>query len=264
MPMEISLQKRLLSSAFLVSITLAMIFLAPEWLFFAVVQAFNLLALYEYFLILEKKNLKIHRLTGLFFGAWMGLALLGGTEFLVLAVAALVFFCLYFGKKEKDQAFLSAASSLFGILYISGLFTHLAKIHQLEHGPALVFYTLLLTKGGDAGAYFVGKKFGRVKLIEHISPHKSVEGAIGGFLTTFVLSLISKTYLPSISVTHLIFLGVIVGVTSQLGDLVESLIKRDAGVKDSGHVPGLGGILDVLDSLIFTIPFVYYYIYFLT
>lgn len=264
MTIETSLQKRLLSSAFLVSITLVVIFMAPEWLFFAVVQAFNLLALYEYFLILEKKNLKIHRLTGLFFGAWMGLAILNGTEFLVLASAALVFFCLYFGKNDRDHAFLAAASSLFGILYISGLFTHLIKIHQLDHGPAFVFYTILVTKAGDAGAYFVGKKFGRVKLIEHISPHKSVEGAVGGFLTTLILSLISKIYLPSVSVIHLIFLGVIVGITSQLGDLVESLIKRDAGVKDSGHVPGLGGILDVLDSLIFTIPFVYYCIYFLT
>ncbi|MDD5671236.1 MAG: phosphatidate cytidylyltransferase, partial [Candidatus Omnitrophica bacterium] len=111
-----------------------------------------------------------------------------------------------------------------------------------------------------AGAYFVGKNYGKIKLIEHISPNKSVEGAVGGFLTTVALSLLSFIYLPHVPFVHLLVLGILTGLLAQLGDLAESVMKRDAGVKDSGAVPGLGGILDILDSLILTIPFIYYYI----
>ncbi len=100
------------------------------------------------------------------------------------------------------------------------------------------------------------------KLIEHISPNKSVEGAAGGLLTTLVLSLLSKSYLGFIPLGHLFIMGILVGVISQVGDLAESLLKREVGVKDSGQLPGLGGVLDILDSVIFTVPFVYYYIVF--
>jgi len=125
-----------------------------------------------------------------------------------------------------------------------------------------VLYLVLLIKTGDAGAYFIGTKFGKTKLFESVSPNKSWEGAWGGFVTTVLLSLISSVYLRDVSFLHLLILGTVLGVIAQLGDLIESLMKRNVGVKDSGEVPGLGGILDVLDSLIFTTPFLYFYITF--
>lgn len=258
-----TLKKRLISSAFFIGITVATIFLSPYWFFFIIAQGFNLFALFEYLTLVEKKNLPAHKPVCLIFGALIPFAMLYGAEMFVLTAAAVVIFVLNFGKEKRDQAFQSSLLSLFGLLYISVFFNYLIKIRQLDFGPALVFYTLLLVKAGDAGAYFVGKKYGRVKLIEHISPNKSVEGAVGGFATTVILSLVSKIFLPEISFGHLFFLGIIISVVSQLGDLIESLIKRDVGIKDSGQVPGLGGILDVLDSLIFTMPFVYFYLVFL-
>jgi len=86
---------------------------------------------------------------------------------------------------------------------------------------------------GDAAAYFIGKRFGTHKFIVHISPNKSVEGAIAGFLVTVLVSVLSKTYLFDVSVLHLLFLGAVLGIIGQLGDLAESLLKRNADIKDS-------------------------------
>lgn len=263
MKIDETLRKRLISSVFFIGVAVATIFLSPSWFFFAVAQGFNLLALHEYLTLIEKKNIKSHKIVCLIFGALVPFAMLYGAETLVLAIAAVTIFVLNFGKANREQAFMASLLSFFGLLYISVFFNYLIKIRALDYGPALVFYIILLVKAGDAGAYFTGKNYGRVKLIEHVSPNKSVEGAVGGFVTTVVLSLLSKIFLPGMSFAHLFFLGIIISVVSQLGDLIESLIKRDAGIKDSGQIPGLGGILDVLDSLIFTMPFVYYYLIFL-
>lgn len=255
-----SLKKRLLSSAVLVTLTIFTIFRSPQWFFFLIVEIFMLLGLNEFFKLAEKKNIVINRFLGLFFGALLPLAVQFSAEAVVLTTACLAIFIFNFNRKLRDQALLSTAVTVFGLIYVAWFFSHLLKIRELPHGPSWVFYTILLIKGGDAGAYFVGRRFGKIKLIEHISPNKSVEGAWGGLATTLVLSLLSKIYLPHVPMLHLVILGIGIGIVSQFGDLAESLIKRDVGVKDSGEVPGLGGILDVLDSLILTVPFVYYYL----
>jgi phosphatidate cytidylyltransferase len=149
--------------------------------------------------------------------------------------------------------------SVFGIIYVAWFFSYLIKIKLLPDGAAWVAYTILIVKGGDMAAYFVGKKFGKTKLLEHVSPKKSIEGAIGQMVATIGLSVGSALYLH-VSPVHLLILGTAVGLLALLGDLAESLIKRDAGVKDSGNIPGLGGVLDVIDSLLFTIPVVYFYL----
>lgn len=255
-----TLKKRLMMSVVFVSIAVATIFWSPEWLFFAVVQTFGLLALNEYLSLVEKKGIESSRVMSLIFGALFPIAAYYSAEPLVLGTATLSMLVANFRKEAREKALITTAVSLFGILYVPCLFSHLIKLRHLDHGSALIFYLILLCKGGDAGAYFTGKKYGKVKLIEHISPNKSIEGAIGGFLTTLALSMISKMYLPWLSFGHLFILGILIGVISQVGDLAESLIKRDVGVKDSGQIPGLGGVLDVLDSIIFVIPLVYYYI----
>lgn len=260
MPIGQTLRKRLLSSAVLIAVTLTTIFMAPHWLFFLVIEIFGLLGLNEFLAMAEKKNLPIHRPLALFFGALVPFAMVYSWESFLIAAMTLVLFVVSFNKKLRETALLSTAVTVFGIIYIPFLFSHTLKIHMLENGPQWIFYTILMVKGGDAGAYFVGRKYGKIKLIEHVSPNKSVEGAIGGFATSLLLSLLSKLFLPEVPLIHLFILGSVIGIISQLGDLAESLIKRDVGMKDSGQIPGLGGIMDVLDSLIFTVPFVYYYV----
>jgi phosphatidate cytidylyltransferase len=254
------LAKRLASSAVLISLTIATIFWAPDWLYFFVVECFILLALNEFFALAEKKGIPIHRALGLFLGALVPFSFYFGSDTMILMVACLALFILHFHPKLRDQALISTSVTIFGIIYVSWFLSYLIELRHAPDGPFWVFYTLLLVKGGDAGAYFVGNKYGRQKLIEHISPNKSIEGAIGGFVTTVVLSLISKIYLPYAAIYHLFILGVLIGVLAQLSDLGESLLKRGAGIKDSGQVPGLGGFLDVLDSLLLTVPFAYYYV----
>ena len=255
-----SLQKRLIYSSVLIPICLIAIFSGSDLLFFLVVEAFSLLGLNEFLILAEKKNLPINRFLGLFWGALLPVSVYFSYEAVVLVMACLCLFIYNFNRKVEDNPLISTSVTIFGLIYVTWFFAHLLKVRHLDFGSWWIFYSILIVKGGDAGAYFVGKKFGKMKLIAHVSPNKSVEGAIGNLITCVVLSLISKIYLTEIPFVHLFFLGLILGVVSQLGDLAESLIKRDVGVKDSGNIPGLGGILDVLDSLLLSIPIVYYYI----
>jgi phosphatidate cytidylyltransferase len=114
---------------------------------------------------------------------------------------------------------------------------------------------------GDVGAYFVGNMIGRHSLIPRISPNKTVEGTLGGLAFSLVTAVVSKSYLPSFPYGHLIALGILLGILALIGDLAESLLKRDCGVKDSGtSLSGFGGMLDLIDSLLFTAPIFYFYV----
>lgn len=255
-----SLAQRLAVSAVLVSVGVYAIFWAPPWFFFLVVEAFVVLGLNEFLTLAEKKGLVINRVLGLFFGALLPLSYYFPSESLIFVIGCLGLFIFNFHRRLRDQALVSTAVTTFGLVYVAWFFSFLMKIRYLPNGAKWVFYTILIVKLGDAAAYFIGKAFGRVKLVEHISPKKSVEGAAAGFLTTVLASVLSKLYLPHVDIIHLFVMGVAVAFLAGFGDLAESLIKRDVGVKDSGALPGLGGMLDVLDSLLLSVPFVYYYI----
>lgn len=253
------LMKRLAVSAVFISIACATIFYLPDWCFFIAVEAFIMIGLNEFFSLAEKKGLIIHRGVGLFFGGLLPFTSYFSLQPAVPLMACVALFIFLFNRRSPDRTITSVAVSVFGIVYVAWFFAYLLKIKTLPEGAWWVFYTILIVKGGDAAAYFVGKKFGKTKLLEHVSPQKSIEGAIGQMFATIGLSLLSVFYLPA-SLFHLFILGTSVGLLALLGDLAESLIKRDAGVKDSGHVPGLGGMLDVMDSLLFTVPLVYFYL----
>jgi len=253
------LVKRVLTSAVLIPAAVAVIFYLPHWCFFLLVEAFVLIGLYEFFSMAEQKGLLVHRGFGLFFGALLPFSAyfsLQPTNLLMVCVALFVFL---FNRKSPDKTITSVSVSVFGIIYVAWFFSYLIKIKLLPDGAAWVAYTVLTVKGGDMAAYFIGKKFGKTKLLEHVSPKKSIEGAVAQMFATIALSVGSVFYLH-VSPVHLLILGAAVGALAMLGDLAESLIKRDAGVKDSGNFPGLGGMLDVMDSLLFTIPVVYFYL----
>lgn len=255
-----SLAKRLFYSFLFILLGGYAVFFSPKWFFFLTVEAFNLIALYEFYEMAEKKGIFINKFLGLVFGAMLPFSFYFQGESVIILVTILCLFIFNFHRKLKTNSLMSTAVTVFGIFYISFLFSFLAKVKHLEHGTEWVAYILLVTKLGDAGAYFVGTRFGKHPLIPHISPNKTVEGSAANFLTCVGVSLLSRLYIPDVSWIHFLILGIILGVLSQLGDLAESLIKRDAGVKDSGKIPGLGGILDMLDSLLFTVPFTHYYL----
>ena len=254
------LLKRLIWSAVLITISVYTIFSAPSLVFLIVVEAIIVVGLLEYFQMAEKKGFFINRTIGLTFGMLLPLPLHSAGETIILTVAILCLFIFNFHRHLREQAMASTALTLFGLIYVGWFFSLLTKIRVLSDGPLWIFYLIFILKLGDAAAYFVGRKFGTHKYIVHISPNKSVEGAVAGFVATVVASLFSKIYLHATPLSHLFFLGILLGVLGQLGDLAESLLKRDAGVKDSGNIPGLGGILDVIDSLLLTIPVLYYYL----
>ena len=128
----------------------------------------------------------------------------------------------------------------------------------------LTGFLILVTKSSDVGAYLWGKKFGRTRLLKRVSPKKSLEGAVGGFFTILGVGIIFSFFMGTNTFWGFLekfFLVIILAMVAQLGDLFESLIKRDCQVKDSGKLlPGMGGIMDVMDSLIFTAPTFYLYL----
>ena len=140
-------------------------------------------------------------------------------------------------------------------------FSFFIKLKFLPDGTRLVAFLIVVTKMGDVGAYLVGNYMGKHALIPRISPNKTVEGTMGGLVFSILTAVASKAYLAKFPYGHLITLGILLGILAQVGDLAESLLKRDCGVKDSGkNLSGFGGILDLIDSLIFTAPIFYFYI----
>jgi phosphatidate cytidylyltransferase len=148
-----------------------------------------------------------------------------------------------------------------GIFYIIGFLSFVPQIHLLPQGPSLLLFLLLLIWGGDISAYYGGRTLGRHKLSPSISPGKTVEGGFVNTLFCLLLAIpVHFLLLPNFSLLAVAGIGVIISVTAQCGDLLESLIKRGAHVKDSGKImPGHGGMLDRFDSLIFAAP-VYYFL----
>jgi phosphatidate cytidylyltransferase len=169
-------------------------------------------------------------------------------------------------RRQKEGAFNSWVWTVAGILYVGWLLGHLVALRGLDDGRNWVFFILFVTWASDTFAFFVGRKFGRHKLAPNISPGKTWEGAAGGVGAAVIMSILFFTptpfRLPLIS-WQVIPLAVLVSIFGQLGDLVESLLKRNMGVKDSGSLmPGHGGVLDRIDSLVFASVVVYYVVYY--
>ena len=146
-----------------------------------------------------------------------------------------------------------------GLFYLPFLLAHLLLLRFLPDGRAWIFLTLIVIMICDTLAYFVGSNLGKHKLSPAVSPNKSIEGGVGGLVgSVLVVLLAGYTFLPQIGLFDGIVVGLLLGVVGQLGDLFESLLKRATGVKDSGNlIPGHGGLLDRLDSLLFAFPVVY-------
>jgi phosphatidate cytidylyltransferase len=164
-----------------------------------------------------------------------------------------------------DDVLKQAAVTLFGALYLGISLSFLVRTRLLPQGEWLIFFLLLVTWAADTGAYYIGTLYGRHRLAPQISPKKSVEGLVGGLLSAVIAAFLARWwFLPSLSVVDCVVLAVLLTGVGLWGDLAESALKRSVGAKDSGGIlPGHGGMLDRLDSLLFTAPAFYYYVTFI-
>jgi len=176
-------------------------------------------------------------------------------EISIIFLATALLLTLTVVKKNK-VTFNQVSYILLGALYVGFGFSFMLETRFIENGLTLTLLVIIATWTSDSGAYFTGKKFGKRKLWPEISPKKTIEGAIGGVIFAIIASLIYNYF---VGITDYILLiiweGLIISVIGQIGDLVESALKRGRGIKDSGTIlPGHGGVLDRFDSLIFVFP----------
>lgn len=283
---------RLVSSIVLWVIVLAGVFYAPPIVFYAILTGIACLALWEFYNVVDSAGLRCYRNWGmagcvaLMMGSWFffdkGVLTPNATYFsqVVMIVFILGVFIRQFPQKHNPQTLETMACTIFGLLYVPWLLSFIAFINfsfltpeipaeaarsTQQDGRFFVLYLLLVTKFTDVGAYIFGTTMGRHKLIPRISPKKTWEGVAGGILFAVLASCLGFHFMNTLAQygmnwTHSIILGVLLGVAAIIGDLAESLVKRQADIKDSGNMlPGIGGALDLVDSLLFTAPILYVY-----
>jgi len=255
----------------LVAVILAPVVLATAkrgGLYFLIfVDLVILFGIHEFFLLERRKGRSANR----FVGSFLALALswefyFGRGEYIALTLSFSVLLILGSGllRRGRGSALADIGAELLGVLYVGWLGSFLLVIRG-DPGRSdlgnLTVLVILMTWSTDTFAYFTGLWVGRHKLFPRISPAKSLEGCVGGLVgALFVAFLGSQTFVRFVSLPNLIALGTLVGTGGQIGDLVESSLKRDAGVKDSSKViPGHGGVLDRFDSLLFSAPLAYLY-----
>ena len=287
------LPKRLLTAAFLVPAVFYLIYLGGLWYLGAVVVIILLGQSEIYGLIRDKGA---HPLVGFGLAAGASLPVVAylGNEYhatVLMTVTLLATMVLQLGKTQITEAMASISGTFFGVFYVGWLLSHAIVLRffqdavrskygtdavlELGIAPAtgafLMVFTLSIVVWCDAGAYFAGRAYGKHRLAPAVSPGKSVEGAVGGVLMGTVAGLLAKgifdVFFPDLS--HFMgwvaagVLGLMISVVAILGDLVESLLKRDARVKDAGRLlPGMGGVLDRIDSPLLAIPVMYYLLLF--
>jgi len=263
-------KNRFISSTIMIILTITGIFY--EWFFFALIMALTIGGLYEFFYMIKKKGFPIYSYFGIFIGIFIPLSIYRGFELtrnwelLFIVLAFLAVFILQFARQDNTNAVVGISTTMFGVFYVSWLFSFIIKIRFLLPGIAgikLLAFILLVTKTGDIGALLIGSWLGKHRLLPTVSPNKSIEGCLGSFAFSVIAAILCHSFLPAsleLPLWQVALMGVFFGGIGQLGDLSESLIKRDCNVKDSGKLlPGMGGILDVIDSLLFACPTFYLY-----
>ena len=285
------LKKRLLSALIIVPSVSAAILWMPSGGMLVVAMVISLILLYEFYGMLEKVGIPSFKYLGVICGSAVLVATYAGLgvgvpaydtgnvgraaqcELFVLAISMIAVIVRQLLQKNNDKPLTTIATTVLGIFYIPVLmnfFTKLAltwerlpwQTPMLGHtGCYVIFYIVLVTKFTDAGAYFTGKSLGKHKLIPRVSPGKTWEGCAGGLLTGLAISCLfiflthGKLGAVTVTMPQAIILGPIFSLAGMLGDLAESLLKRSANIKDSGAIfPGMGGLLDIFDSLLFAVP----------
>lgn len=241
------------------------VLLRYPWLTGIGVTVLVVAGLYEFFTMLEHKGISMYKYVGIGMGAILPLSIMfrfeltKSWELLFVVIGLLTLILMQFRRRDNSGVVVDISTTIFGILYVAWFLSFLIRIRYLPNGMWLLTSVILITKLGDIGAYLVGTRFGRHALLPRVSPKKTIEGSVGGLVFSVAGAWISKPML-GFDYLHLAIVGVCLGILGQLGDLSESLMKRDCQVKDSGSwFPGMGGVLDLVDSLQFTGPVFYLY-----
>jgi phosphatidate cytidylyltransferase len=254
--------KRELAAAIAIPIVLAVLFLAPPVAFKLLVAAVALGALWEFYRLAEKTGMPVAKTVGMIFGAatlvgWSGLWQ-WPTVIALWGLLLLVFLsCVsqLFARVELPLALGGASGTVFGVVSVAFPATAICSLRSVS--PRAVLLLFVLVWGCDSFAYYTGKTFGRHKLAPRVSPNKTWEGTIGGLVGGTLIGAAAGTWwvFPELGPLRGALAGALATSAGQLGDLVESLWKRGAGVKDSGtFLPGHGGFYDRVDSLLFAAP----------
>lgn len=240
--------------------------------FLFLVDLILLLGMREFYGMMAAKGYRPYTWIGIFCGLTLSWHVYhGGVSIaLLLTLTLILIMTLELLRREHAHALNHIAITVMGVLYVGWLGTHLIMLRELngaaegadDLGARLVFLVTAITWTGDTIAYLVGIAIGRHALLPRVSPKKTVEGAVGGLLGSAAAGVVcALTFAPFLTVPGAAALGVAGGICGQVGDLVESLLKRDVGIKDTaGIIPGHGGVLDRFDSLLFTAPLLYYYL----
>lgn len=255
--------KRLLTSFVGLILFFAVLFFPYNELFVAAVLGITLIAIYEIHNAVCKK--RILMLVGILMSIIIFISNISGhleLGILILLAVYMLLSVIEFGKTEVKTVYMLGFATAVYSTFISTI-----SIIKMEYNVAITFLPFILSWITDTGAYFVGCSMGKHKLIPHLSPKKTVEGAVGGIVACVLVSLLYVFILDKIGISifggndylKILVVSFVGSVISQLGDFASSAIKREFNVKDFGNIlPGHGGVLDRFDSIIFVAPFVYY------
>ncbi|GAB6170114.1 phosphatidate cytidylyltransferase [Clostridium carnis] len=251
--------------ALIIAPFIAFIFLGGIWL-----KSFTILlsicGLYEFYNAVNQKNFKPISIVGYIM---LALFYLTGNNFelLMFIITIGTFLLLTIPVINLKITFIDVALTLLGFIYVGVLFSFIPLVNSKVNGNYLVWLIFLGSWLADTTAYYSGKYLGKRKLCPEVSPKKTIEGSIGGFLGSTIgcgiFGIIISSNVPEVTVIHYFLIGALCGIMGQFGDLVASSIKRYVGIKDYSHlIPGHGGILDRFDSILFNATVVFYYLTF--
>lgn len=259
------LRARLATAAVAIPLLLALIFLAPAWLFASVIAFLAALAVWEYAGLAFATQPRDRAVT-LVLGAILIAGAASGRPAAVTAALALStalgLSWIVLGRADFERGLSDLGLTLVGLLYAGLLLPHFIWLRGLEDGARWVTFVIAVGMAGDTGGYFIGRAWGRHRLSPRLSPGKTVEGAFGIVASgVAVAALANVVLLRGRSLREILGLALAMTVAGQFGDLGESVMKRSFGAKESGRLfPGHGGILDRIDSLLFPVTLVYYYL----
>lgn len=240
-----------------------------------IVLIINVFSQYELYKLAEKKNALPLKYFGIIIGIIVTLTFFyrGIEKLWIVLLSGIIIILLIELFRNKPNATLNVSSTIAGILYPTTLFSFVILMRELPKsinvaynlGGLWLILTIITIWICDTAAYFVGSAIGKHKLFKRVSPHKTIEGALAGFVFSLITVYVFYLLYPTLfTLTHYLIIGGIIGIASQVGDLIESLFKRDVGVKDSSAIlPGHGGFLDRFDAPTFTVPIIYFYISFI-
>jgi phosphatidate cytidylyltransferase len=262
------LYKRVISGLLFLPIFYLVTWKLPPVYFTGLVLAAVIVGLYEFYRMAKSRGARPLSVLGMALGALIVLDVYQplvpelGTFFVVAVSLLLIMIARLFSSRPVDGALEDVSSTFLGVFYVALLFAFQVAVRLSVDGKQWLVFLYFIIWASDIGAYSIGIPFGKHRLYRKVSPKKSIEGLLGALAASAGMALLCRVwFMPEIGMAEAIGIALALASIGTIGDLVESMFKRAAGVKDSGNIiPGHGGILDRMDSMLFAAPVLYYYL----